>query len=170
MSQFFQGTTAGSLPPSVPTSFVTDSGTAIPVGNILNVLGSAGTSTSGLGNTITIMVTGSGLSWNLITASQSLAPDNAYICVAPGGAISLSLPAVSSLGEEIEVVLNGATSWTITLAAGQSIRLGIDTAIGPGGSISSLEQGDWIRLVCQVANTTWIACSDSGNFTVVSGP
>ena len=41
---------------TVPTTFVTDSGDAIPVANILNVLGVAvqGSSTSGAGNTLTI--------------------------------------------------------------------------------------------------------------------
>lgn len=45
---------SGSLPPSVPTSFVTDSGTAIPVANILNVLGGEGIDISGAGNTVTV--------------------------------------------------------------------------------------------------------------------
>ena len=45
---------SGSLPPSVPTSFVTDAGVAIPVANILNVLGGEGIDTSGAGNTVTI--------------------------------------------------------------------------------------------------------------------
>ena len=45
--------------PQVPTSFVTNSGTAIPIGNVLEVLGINGITTSGSGNTVTI--SGAGL-------------------------------------------------------------------------------------------------------------
>ena len=39
MSQFYQGVTAGVLPPVVATSYITDDGTAIAAANILNVNG-----------------------------------------------------------------------------------------------------------------------------------
>lgn len=43
--------------PTIPTSFVTDSGTAIPALNTLNVLGGTGITTAGAGDTITISST-----------------------------------------------------------------------------------------------------------------
>ncbi len=57
-------TSSGPVPPSVPTSFVTDNGTAIPALNILNVLtndttanNDNGIQDTGSGNTITISLT-----------------------------------------------------------------------------------------------------------------
>lgn len=58
VSQVITLGSGGSLPPTVPTSFVTDAGTAIPALNILNVLGGTNIGTTGAGNTITINLDG----------------------------------------------------------------------------------------------------------------
>ncbi len=65
MSQIYKRLTAtGPIPANIPTSFVTDSGTAIPAANVLNVLTSDtssnfdnGITDIGSGNTVTIQLT-----------------------------------------------------------------------------------------------------------------
>jgi hypothetical protein len=154
--------------PSVPIYFVTNAGTAAAALNILNVIGSGGTVVTGSGNTITIGVTGSGMTWSRITASQTLAVNNGYFCVSPGGALSLALPATSNIGDEIEIALKGATSFTVTQGAGQSIEIGNQiTTVGVGGSLTSTQQGDVLRMVCMNTNLIWQIMSSIGNLTVV---
>ena len=122
--------------------------------------------TNGSGS-ISISSIGGGITWSAIGASQTLVNNEGYICNA-GGAISLALPAAASVGDSIEVALSGSTSWTITQGAGQQIRLGnTTTTAGVGGSLASTAQGDWVRLVCYVSGTSWIACAEQGNITVV---
>jgi len=135
---------------------------------------SAATLTAGAGITITngagsitITNTGAAPTWQAVSAGGALSVDNGYICIAPGGALSFSLPATSAVGDEVELVLDGATSWTITQGAGQSIRFGLfTTTVGAGGSLASTAQGDAVRIVCSVANTKWNVLSAVGNLTV----
>jgi hypothetical protein len=51
-------TASSPIPPQIPTSFVENSGTAIPALNILDVLGLGSITTTGSGNTIDIALTG----------------------------------------------------------------------------------------------------------------
>lgn len=168
MSQAGRLGSSPNVSPDIPTEFVANVGSAVPALNILNVLGAGGITTSGAGNTLTITGSSSSLTWNAISANQTLTVNNGYFVVSPGGAISLALPAVSALGDTIIVALNGATSFTITQGAGQSIRLGNQaTTAGVGGSLASTQQGDTITMVCKTANLAWHVISSEGNLTIV---
>ena len=133
----------------------------------------AGISITNGAGTITITNTGTGTAWNFISASLAPAkmiPDNGYVCISTGvpAAIVLPLPAVSAQGSELEIYLDGATSWQITQGAGQSILYGnTNTTGGVGGSITSTSQGDSIRLLCTVANLRFIVLAGVGNPIIV---
>lgn len=138
-------------------------------GNI-NFVGAGGitvTDTPGT-NTLTITSSSEAETWSLASTNQALVSGHGYVCVAPGGALVLSLPATSALGDIIEVTLDGATSFSVSQAAGQTIRLGNQvTTAGVGGSLTTTQQGDSIRMVCQTANLKWNVLSSIGNLTVV---
>lgn len=107
-------------------------------------------------------------SWTSVSASQSMSTNMGYFVVSPGGAVVLTLPATSVQGDVIQVALDGATSFQIAQNAGQSIVLGNQTTTaGTGGSLTSTQQGDTVRLVCRVPNQRWIATCVIGNLTVV---
>jgi len=150
-----------------------------PLTDVQLVIGSTGvapvaaTLTAGTGvsitnaaGAITINSTGGGVTWTNISANQALAVNNGVNCTG-GAALSLSLPATSAVGDIIEIALDGSTSWTITQAANQQIRLGSSqSTLGAGGSIASTAQGDWVRLVCKTANLLWTTIGVIGNITV----
>lgn len=145
-----------------------DVGSAIPAAGILNIVGGTGITTSGAGNTVTISSTVAPVAWSVISASQTAVVNNGYFCNA-AGTLALALPAASSVGDIIEVSnINTATGTQITQGAGQQIRFGASTTtLGAGGSLTSIALGDALKLVCSVANTTWVAVSAVGSWTVV---
>lgn len=139
-----------------------------PATGDINIVGGPGIVTNGnaANYTLTISSTSFGPFWNDTTTSLTMAADNGYMCTA-GGGLLLGLPATSAFGEQIAIILDGATSFTITQAAGQQIRLGdTTTTLGAAGSIGSLFQGDSITLICKVANTLWVADAVTGNLTI----
>ena len=142
----------------------------VDTNNNINIVGSGFVTITGVPGTHTLTATVSGtglLTWQTIGASQTLAVNNGYICTG-GVNLALALPAVSAIGDIIEITLDGSTSFQITQAAGQSIKVGSGTTTaGIGGSITSTMQGDSIRLVCSVQNLRWNVLSTVGNFTTV---
>ena len=141
-------------------------GGLFPPGN----LGSAGFvwTSNGPGVCPTFQPDTNRLTWTAISASQALVVNNGYFCTG-GAGLSLSLPAVSSVGDTIEIVLDGSTSWTITQPnAATRIRIGnTQTTLGVGGTLASTQQGDTIKLVCETVNARWSVTSMIGNITVV---
>lgn len=101
--------------------------------------------------------------WNTTSSSQTLAANNGYICNG-GAALSLLLPFVSSVGDILEITLDGAAGFQIRQNAGQTIKFGMfETTAGVGGSITSTSQGDSLRMVCSIANLRWVILSTMGN-------
>jgi len=123
--------------------------------------------TNGAGS-ITLNTTGvASFSWSNVNASAALVVNRGINCTA-GAALSFSLPAVSAVGDVIRVVLDGSTSWTITQAANQQIRMGSSqTTLGVAGTLASTAQGDAIEMVCKTANLVWTVVSSMGNIAIV---
>jgi hypothetical protein len=62
--------------PQIPTEFITDSGTAVPIANQLEVLGGTGITTSGSGNTVTISLTSGNMPIDTISVQAGTSPVN----------------------------------------------------------------------------------------------
>ncbi len=154
ITEYIEGNTGGPVPPDGS--------------NIIYLLGSGDILVAGDPGTNTLTISASGLSqWSTISASQALATNNGYICVG-GAVLSLSLPTTSNLGDTIEITLDGSTGWTITQDGSQQIRVGsAQTTFGATGTLSSIMQGDTVRMVCSVANAKWNVLSSMGNLGVV---
>ena len=120
---FLNGNTGGNVGPTVSGVI-----NVIGVGNI-SVVGTPGS------NTLTIS-DASEAAWILVSSNTSMSDNTGYFCVAPGGALVMTLPSTSVLGAVIEVFLDGATSFQVAQNAGQMIvYTNLVTTTGTGGSI-----------------------------------
>lgn len=144
-----------------------------PVGPTLNnidLIGSGGVTITGNPgtSTLTVSVSGSGITWNVITASSVIsAPDNGYITNNVSVPVNVILPALITVGSVIQVTGLGAGGWTISQNSGQSINFGNQTTtVGVSGELASINQFDSVELVCVVTDTTFNVTSAIGNITV----
>jgi hypothetical protein len=135
MSQIYLPITASGLPGSVPTSFVTQAGTAVPVANVLNVLGAGGITTSGAGSTVTI-TGGSALASSFVTDSGTATPVGGVLnVVTPGGGTEGVM--TSGAGNTITVtVIDTSVSGTATTVGATSTVLNVNVPVPLGSAIS----------------------------------
>jgi len=126
----------------------------------------SGISVTNGNNSITIAATG--FTWTKITADQTAAVNNGYICN-KASTLNLTLPASCPIGSIIEVIgMNTALGWKIAQNAGQSIIFGTSaTTTGVTGYLESSNIFDAVRIVCITADTEWAVLSSVGNITVV---
>lgn len=114
MSQIFKPLSGGGpIPPTIPTSFTTDSGVAVPAANNLNVFGNDTTSndvdgitTTGAGSTVTVLLTNR-LQGTVTTVGEQTLP-----------IITFTPTVVGTYAIEIRVAAFNTTS---TLGAGYSV-------------------------------------------------
>lgn len=125
-----------------------------------------GITTSTGAGTFTINAVGAGLTWSKITANQTAAVNNGYICN-KAGVLVLTMPSTSAIGDVIAAVnINTAADTQFLSANPGQLQLGNVLATANTGTLTSTALGDAIYLVCTTANTTWYAIHVVGNWTV----
>ena len=114
--------------------------------------------------------TPSSLVWSTVVASSiSMVTNNGYIVNYSIGAVTLTLPAVSSVGDELIILGLSASGYSIAQLTGQQVIIAPSTTtLGVGGSLTTTNRYDAITLRCMVANSIWgVSSNPQGTFTIV---
>lgn len=133
-----------------------------------NITAGTGITVTNGTNTITIASSGASNVVDQTTGSVTMAINTVYITDAGASLVTYTLPTTAALGSFFEIVGSSSGGWTIAQGTGQTIHFGnVATTTGAGGSLSSANQYDSIKIRCVVANTTYVVQSAQGNITYV---
>lgn len=156
---------SGPVPPEVATEYDGNTGTAVPVANVLNVVGSGGIDVTASGNTLTISDTND-VSWSVVTDATATLVVNRGVIGNRGTAQTFTLPITAAVGDVIEVARKGAGAITIDYGTGQYIVFGVSTSTTTSGTIVTATAAATVRLLCTVADTEFQVLSSQGSWTV----
>lgn len=81
---------------------------------------------------------------------------------------TLTLPAVSAVGDVVMVTGNSANGWIIAQNAGNTLRVGSTSSTpGIGGSVASSNRFDYVAFRCVTTNAVWVCNGVVGSLTVI---
>lgn len=101
--------------------------------------------------------------------TQTIAVNNRYSANNAAN-VTFTLPATGALGDTFEIMGKGAGFIVIAQNAGQQINFcSKSTTAGVGGSLTALQQFDWIRctVITAGASTIWDVTGATGDWTIV---
>lgn len=143
------------LPPDVPLVFVGNSGSGSAIAHIFEIVGSTGVTTDVVGNVLTISVSSTGFTWNLVT---SVSPPNPIQIIAENGyscqgavLVNFILPLAPAFGDTF-IVASTTSKFQINSNAGQQMRIGNMISTAGSGNIVSNAAGDYVEFVYMGSN------------------
>jgi hypothetical protein len=145
--------------------FVANTGSAVPLAGVVNILGAGGITTSGSGNTITI-TGGASFKWNVVTSATNpnqIVANNGYICAGVSQVIFI-LPLVATIGDEFKVASYTAT-FQINQNGAQQMRIGTEITTAGSGNVASNSAGDAVDMI-YVGSNTFLNLDVQGTITV----
>jgi len=165
-SEIIAATTAGSVsfPQYTDGALLSDASGVITASN-----GTAGQvlTAVGAGSVPTWQTTAPSFTWNVTTgATQALVANNGYFAN-NGSNVTLTLPATAAVGDTFEVcAMHASGTWTVDCNSGQTLYIGNTNATPSSGTLVSTDTGDWITIVCRLANNQFQVKVEQGNITV----
>ena len=105
---------------------------------------------------------------NATTSPITLVNNTNYVVNNGASIVNFTLPLTAAFGTIIQISGMSSGGWALAQNAGQSINFGnLATTTGAGGSLSSSNKNDYIKILCVTANTTWSIIGAVGEITIV---
>ena len=166
MSQILQSIINGGTGTGPIYTLTGNSGVPVsPVAGNVNIQGNGiDVNFNGVGNTLTLTVTGGGLAWKPATVSPTVMDSNTGYITTLAGTTIFDLPVSPSVGDVVRIAGYAGAGWTISISAGQGITY---LSHSYATSLSSTVLTDSVELLCVATGVTdvWLSISANGTLS-----